>query len=134
MRPWDKKVRQSSMVLAFCVALLLGLLVARKYAALPTWFMWLSGALCLVTIRRKTQLSMALLVIFGLGLGLARGADYMAQLTPYASYSGQKVTVQGRVTVDAIYVEKGQLSFSVSNVDFIEPANATVPGTMKIKG
>lgn len=134
MRPWDKKVRQSSMVLAFCVALLLGLLVARKYATLPAWFLWLSGVASLVTIRRKTQLAMALLFIFGLGLGLARGADYMTKMAPYSSNTGQKVTVQGRVNVDAVYGDKGQLSFAVDDVRFIVPAESSAPGTMKIKG
>lgn len=134
MKPWDKKVRQSSMVLAFCVALLLGLLVARKYAALPTWFMWATGVACLATVSHKAQFSVALLVLFGLTIGIARGADYMAKLVPYSAYSSQKVTVEGRVTVDAIYAEKGQLSFSINSIDFTVPSQGATPGTMKVKG
>lgn len=134
MKPWDKKVRQSSMVLAFCVALLLGLLFARRFVALPMWFIWASGLACLATIRRKSQLSVLLLLVFGLGLGLARGADYMVKLAPYTANTGQKVTVQGRVNVDAVYGDKGQLSFAVDDVHFIAPEEGSTPGTMKIKG
>lgn len=134
MRPWNKKVRQSSMVLAFCLALLAGLLLARRQVGVPLWFMCLSGVACLLTLNRKNQLSIAMLLLFGISLGLARGADYMRQLAPYSAYSTQKVTVQGRVSVDAVYAEKGQLSFSVNAIRFIEPEDTSAHGAMKIKG
>ncbi len=122
------------MLLLFCASLLLGLLVARTHVMVPTWFVGVCAVAVALTLKDKNHLSVAVLVLLGLSIGVVRGGNYLQRLEPYSTYSGQKITIQGAVTIDAVYAQGGQLSFTINDVDFVDPAEGPVPGTMKVKG
>jgi len=106
------------MLLLFCASLLLGLLVARTHVMVPTWFVGVCAVAVALTLKDKNHLSVAVLVLLGLSIGVVRGGNYLQRLEPYSTYSGQKITIQGAVTIDAVYAQGGQLSFTINDVDF----------------
>lgn len=132
---WPKVIRinRTDKVLALCVSFLVGLLVARLHVWLPGWFVILLGILA-VSLLKHSIFHLGLLILFGLSLGIWRGAGYLQALAPYQEFALQKVTLQAKVSLDAVYGNKGQLSFEVKKVHVTSPRAVTVPGTIKVSG
>ena len=128
-----RRVQRTDKIMVLCASFLLGLLVARLHTILPGWFVVVFG--CLAISLRKNQLfHLALLGVFGLSLGVWRGGGYLQSLQPYQEFAGQKVRLQARVTLDAVYGPNKQLSFEVSDVNFQAPRPVSVPGVIKVNG
>ena len=132
---WPKVIRinRTDKVLALCVSFLVGLLVARLHVWLPGWFVILLGILA-VSLLKHSIFHLGLLILFGLSLGIWRGAGYLQALAPYQEFALQKVTLQAKVSLDAVYGNKGQLSFEVKKVHITSPRAVNVPGTIKVSG
>lgn len=126
-------MRRTDKVLALCAAFLAGLLLARLHIALPGGFVILLGLLALTGVKRPI-FHFILISLFGLSLGLWRGAGYLQAIQPYQEFARQKVTFQAKVSLDAVYGTKGQLSFEVKRVQFTAPRSVEVPGTIKVSG
>lgn len=60
----------------------------------------------------------------------------MKRLEPYKTYARQQVIVRVISSTDAIYGDKGQLSFEANSVSFVSANGAveTAPGTIKVSG
>ncbi|MGB4800156.1 MAG: ComEC/Rec2 family competence protein [Candidatus Saccharimonadales bacterium] len=127
------KVRRSDAVLILCMACMAGLLLARLHWTVPGWFVILLG-LCALTGIKRSGFYFFFLALFGLSLGAWRGAAYMQSLQPYQELAAQKVTLTGKVSLDAVYGEHKQLSFEVKRVRFTAPQVVEAPGTIKVKG
>ena len=52
----------------------------------------------------------------------------------HASFHYQKVTLQGRATEDAVYGQRYQLTFSMSNVEAVAPRHAALVGNVTVRG
>ncbi len=126
-------VKRTNKVLTLCAFFLIGLLVARLHVILPGWFVILLGLVALTAVK-KPIFHFILILLFGLSLGIWRGAGYMQALQPYQNFARQKVTLQAKVCLDAVYGTKGQLSFEVKRVRFLTPQKVEVPGTIKVSG
>lgn len=131
--PRHYRVRRTDKVLAFCVAFLTGLVVARLHLSLSVWFVVVCAALA-ATAAKKPVLHIILLVLFGLSLGIWRGSVYLAQLAPYHEFAGKTVTLMARVSLDAVYGTNKQLSFEAKKVRFTSPRDVSVPGTIRVGG
>ena len=130
-RVWH--VRRTDKVLGLCAAFLAGLLLARLHISVPGWFVVLLG-LVTVTGLKRPIFHFILISLFGLSLGVWRGVGYLQALQPYQEFARQKVTLQAKVSLDAVYGTKGQLSFEVKQVYFTSPRGVEVPGTIKVSG
>lgn len=127
------KLRRTDIILALCVSFLLGLVIARTHMFVPLWVVVMLGvAVVLLARNRAVQLIVA--VLFGMGLGVWRGGEYLTALQPYQTYAREKITIQARATLDAIYGNSGQLSFEVSDITFVSPEYVVAPGVMKVSG
>ncbi len=130
-RVW--RVRRTDKVIALCGSFLAGLLVARLHWVVPGGFVILLGLVSFTGIKRPF-FHFILLSLFGLSLGVWRGGSYLQALQPYQEFARQKVTLQAKVSLDAVYGTSGQLSFEVKKVRFTAPRAVTVPGTIKVSG
>lgn len=130
-RVW--RPRRTDKVLALCAAFLLGLVIARLHFTVGGWLVILLGV-GVATGVRKPFFHFILLLLFGLSLGLWRGAAYVQALRPYQEFAGQKVTLTGKVSLDAVYGTSKQLSFEVKKVRFTVPQTVEAPGTIRVKG
>ena len=130
---WVRRVRRTDKILVLCVAFLVGLVVARWHLTVPGWFVVAVGLL-LVTGVKRPVFQVILLVVFGLSLGVWREAGYLQTLQPYHDFAQQQVTLQGKVSLDAVYGKNGQLAFEVKKVQFMSPRSVSAPGTIKVSG
>lgn len=119
--------------MALCVSFLAGLLLARLHSTVPGWFVAAAGTAALIGVKRPV-FQLICIVLFGLSLGLWRGAGYLQALQPYQDFARQKVTLQARVSLDAVYGDKKQLTFEVKKVQFTSPKQIEAPGTIKVSG
>ena len=129
----DYALRPTTLLTLFCASVLAGLGAARWQLAVPVWFGLVAAGVCLL-LRRQTVLCMTWIVIAGLSLGVWRGASMLQRGVPYSILSGQKVSLRAVAQSDAIYAEKGQLSFAIENIQVEQPIKAALPGKMKVKG
>ncbi len=136
MRQWrdmPKKLRRTDVLLVLSVSFLLGLVVARLHVGIALWPVLLLGIAAVLSNRNKS-LQLLLVLLFGAMLGIWRGSAYLQAIQPYQDYARQKVTIQAKATLDAVYGKNGQLSFEVSDVQFISPAQVAAPGIIKLSG
>lgn len=127
------RVRRTDKILGLCAGFLLGLVIARFHVEVPIWFVVSLGLLIFPGVK-KPFFHLILIVLFGISLGVWRGAAYMKELAPYQEFASQEVTLTGKVSVDAVYGQGKQLSFEVKRVKFSSPRLVEAPGTIKVKG
>lgn len=126
-------IRRTTLLLALSTGVLGGLIMARTMLVVPLWVTVLCGIVA-ITVRRQPVACMGLLTICGFGLGLWHGARYMESLRPYRDMARRSVVIVATVSTDAVYADKGQLSFDVKNINFVSPQQIHAPGTIKISG
>ena len=98
---------------------------------------WLAAGLAVgvvLTLRRRTVITLFLVVLAGLGLGMWRGGVYMRELQPFRALALQKVELAVTANGDAVYGPNGQMTFTARDVQFTYPRAAHAPGTVKISG
>jgi competence protein ComEC len=119
--------------MVFCLAVLAGLGLARKAQFEPSAVILL-GAPALLMLRRKNLLSLAVVVMVGLGLGLWRGSLYMHKYQAIHSLALQKVTITATAATDSIYGNKSQILFTGSHIQLTAPYRAELAGSFKLSG
>ena len=129
----DYAVRSTTLLTLFCASVLAGLGAARWHVAVPLWFGLVAVGICL-SLRHQTVACTVWVIIAGISLGIWRGASMLQQMAPYGIISEQKVSLQATAQSDAIYAEKGQLSFVVETIEVKQPAQVKLPGKVKVKG
>ncbi len=116
-----------------CCAILAGIGLARKGVYTDSSW-WLVGALgVLVTLKQRRVWLMLAVVVFGLGLGLWRGSEYMTKLSDFDELSGQKVTIVGRAVADSVYDRNKQLTFDVRN-PYVKDTGQQLTGKVAVSG
>lgn len=130
---WQYKLKRTDIVLTICSSFLIGLLLARLHLHVPLWLAILLGMSLLIPTKQKV-IRVVVAILFGVSLGVWRGAAFLQALQPYQDFAQQKVTMRATSTIDAVYGKNSQLNFEVSHVEFTEPRVVTVPGTVKISG
>lgn len=97
---------------AGCIAFLVGVGLAHTNVLIGFSWALLAGLLALVFARRRSTISLILIILFGLSLGWWRGSIYMNKLAEYQSLFGQKITITARADEDATYSKNKQLEFT----------------------
>ena len=125
--------RRTTLIAVFCLSVLGGLGLARAVSFSPQiWLITLSPLLLL--FRKRTVLTLYLLILLGLGVGLWRGGLYMSHVRQLKSLSEQKVTVVATAASDSIYGKRSQIQFSGNHIKLIEPYPQDLAGTFKLSG
>lgn len=128
-----RDVRRTTVIALGLGAFLLGLCSARFYSP--------GGYLALVLvfgigacIRKIPTLSIIFVILLGLTLGNWRGTVFMKHLRSYNQFSKKHVTIEATSLTDAVYSDRGQLAFDVSNIRMIAPDMQSLVGTIGVKG
>ena len=131
-----RRWKRTTIVLVGCVMFLVGLGLAHKHIAVPGFavvVMTFVSAAMVWKFRRALSAFVAV-IVFGLLLGIWRGAVYLHQLQPYHRLGFRPVTLIGTANIDAVYGTNTQLSFIVRDVTITKPYMQKVPGTVKVQG
>ena len=108
------------------VGVLVGLACAAVWFVPLTW--WVQASIGLVVVgalRRRRWWSVVLVLLCGVGLGLARGADMTQALRPYEDAYGRTVVVSGVISDDPQYGKRGDQQFRLTQIRLDE---RTLPG------
>ncbi len=114
------------------LAFLAGLGLARLSGISGGW-VWLATISNIVVLRHK-RMAIITLSLSALTLGWWRGTIVMQKLTPYQTLQNQKVVIRGTADNDAIYGDKTQLTFDLTNITVIKPETTNLVGKIKIAG
>src|SRR3990167_3811059 len=126
-----RRFRRTTLITVGCVSVLAGLGLARKINFEPQIW-WLILLPLLLQIRRKNTISLILIILFGLSLGLWRGAAYMEKVYDLRQLSGQKVTILATATSDSIYGQNARMEFTANKVELTEPQTKPLAGSFRI--
>lgn len=126
-------LRRTTIIAIGLASFLAGLVLGRKLAfgLLPAVTF---GGFWLVAILFKSYLQSLFFCLCLLCLGIWRGAVFLRQLQPYKMLTKQAVVIRGQATVDAVYGDKSQLSFDLTNLRLMSPAKQKLVGTVGVKG
>lgn len=113
---WQYKFRRTALLSVAYMAFLGGIGLAHTGYLTNSIWIWLSGLSALLLFRKRTIKSLLLVVLFGLTLGLWRGALFMQKLAVYQPLYGQKITITTQALNDAVYGKNSQLSFDANQI------------------
>lgn len=88
----------------------------------------------LLTGFKHRKLWVVCAAVLGLTLGWWRGSIYMLDIGHYEAMHKQKVTIVGAADSDAIYGDRGQLTFDLGRLQIIEPVDQGLVGRIGVKG
>lgn len=128
-----RRYARTTLITIFCLAILIGLGLSRKINFYPEPY-WLILLPALLFIRRKTTLTLYIVAGLGLGIGLWRGSDYMANVRNIDSLAGQKVTVLVSAKSNSVYGRNSQLEFTASDTVLLSPYRQELAGQFRISG
>lgn len=128
------RARRWVLVLAVCLAVCAGVVLARFAELGDARWLWLLVPFAAVSLRRHNLLTLVLLVVLFAGIGWWRGSLYMQKLAVHESLHFQNVTLVGRATEDAVYGERYQLEFALNHVQVVAPADAPLAGNVRVRG
>ena len=124
-----KKMRRTTIILMGCVALLIGLFVAKYIHPISIQWYWTLAVLLPLLFTRKLRVAYVMIALLLIGLG--RGGMYQESFQNIAQYYGQKVTINGYALEDGSYSYNGQLE-TVMSVETIN--DAPVTGKVTVRG
>jgi len=128
-----RRYNRTIMITAGCLAVLTGLALSRKTSLLlPGWLVILWPLA--VLIKRRTGLSLLLVIFACFALGMWRGGIYQQNVSKLNALTNQKVNIVGRVTSDSINTDNAQIQFTVNIIHLINPYKTDLAGSFKING
>src|SRR3990167_4480094 len=127
-----RKLRRTTLITIFCLCVLAGLGLSRRFAIEPQpwWLIFLPG---LFLLRRRNPAALILVVLLGTSFGLLRGNVYMTKVSELKALAGQSVVIEATATADAIYAQGSQLEFTANHV-VLQPDNKPLAGGFRISG
>jgi len=120
-----------------CVAVLGGLVLARRTPQLPFWTLLVPLGCAVFGFRRLRLFGLYSLIAFGFLLGWWRGGLLMQQVRLNREYANRKVTVQGVASIDGIYDDHKQMAFAVQHAVIVAPdavQGEKLAGTIAVAG
>lgn len=128
-------IRRTTLLCYVFGAFLLGLVLARRVeVGMYVSVLMSVTALIFLFWRRMVELLILLSIVIGLVIGLWRGLNYLARLDMYQQLQNQVVTVEGTVSTDAVYSNKGQLSFDIDSIYLHSPNDQKLVGKIAVNG
>ncbi|HSX45013.1 MAG TPA: ComEC/Rec2 family competence protein [Candidatus Saccharimonadales bacterium] len=126
--------RRTTLIIAFSVAIVLGVASAYKFDLFSVSYTWLAFLLTVLFLTKRNAITLICLVILGLVLGNQRGGVIKQQLVPVSDLFDHQVILTGVAENDGVYSTKNQVSFDVSNISISDPIEIDVPGKFKVEG
>ena len=127
-------MRRWVLAIAACLAVCAGVVLARFVTWDNAQLLWIIVPFVVFGLRKQNALALLLLVILFGGLGWWRGSEYMHKLAIFESFHYQKVTLVGKATDDAVYGERYQLEFAMSDVTLTNPNQTPLVGNVMVRG
>jgi len=127
-------VRRWVLVIACCLAVFGGVVVARAVQPEDFRWLWLLVPLVVFSLRRHNAVTLIFLTLLCFGVGWWRGSEYMHKLAVHQSLHYQKVMLIGRATEEAVYGQRYQLEFSLDKVQVIAPQMTPLTGSVMVRG
>ncbi len=127
------KFRQTTIITIGLLAFLGGLGLARTGYSMSVGVVLVLAIFSLAVFRKKSIITVACIVLFGLTFGWWRGGNYLHLLAPYKQLDKQKVVLRVTAMSDGVY-NKTQLSFDGGGIEVREPFKQKIPGRVIIKG
>ncbi len=127
------RVRQTVLVAAFCMSILVGLLSGLLYV-LPLGFGVLFVAAALVLLPRKTMATLLCVVFAGLSIGVWRGSEVNSRYETYNELYKNEVVFEAKAVSDGTYFDNGQTEFDVEQIHLEEPFGTNLPGRVRVRG
>lgn len=129
MGTWDYQFRRTTLVLWFCLAVLIGLCTGYFQLTLPA----ICALLGLVLTAAGSRLRLAGLILLGFMVGSCRGTVVSQQLVSYHPLIDSKITLRARANEDAVYGKNGQLTFVAVDIVNAETGKH-LPGQVGVSG
>lgn len=128
------RFRRPTLVVAACLALLVGIGLSRSLRVEWLWVAALVLPFAVLSWRRRSWLTLGLLVLCCLGIGAWRGTDYAHKLQTYDDLFQQKVVLTGVAQEDGTYGKRQQLTFAVRDIEVHEPYRTELIGKISVAG
>lgn len=128
-----KLYRRTTLIAVFCLSVLGGLGLSRRISFMPSWGLVVVISPLLLVLRHKNLLTLYLVILLGLGIGIARGSVYSHKLQDLQSLLGHRVALTGTVTTDAVYDKNRQLSFDMRGMRHADSTKPVI-GNFKVSG
>lgn len=125
------RIPQTWLVLALQIGMLGGLLWT-KYGHTPKLVYGLGLIVFIPLVLKRKWPALLILVAIGVCAGLWRGNTLLVGLREYDDWYDRSVSLQGIVSDDAAYADRGQLSFHIQQVR--DEDGEVVPGKIAVKG
>ncbi len=122
------------MVIACCLAVFGGVVLARSLQLDDFRWLWLALPFALFSLRRHNIVTLLMLGLLFFGLGWWRGSEYMGKLAVHESLHLKSAVLVGRATEDAVYGQRYQLEFSLDHVEVLAPTRTPLVGGLTIRG
>lgn len=123
-------VRRTSLIALGCASFLGGLGLVQLGVAIVGWGWIVLALLLLILCLKKRPLALIAVVVVGFILGLWRGSDVASTMLDYSQFIDRKVSVQGKVSVDPSYDDKGRLDMRLNDVTI---NGTSLPGTVRVR-
>jgi competence protein ComEC len=125
--------RTTLLTIGFLV-FLAGLGLSRFDVTIQAALVGIFAVLAVAVWRRRGWVAVGVVLVLGLGLGMIRGAHVMSKIHQYDELYGQKVVMLVTATEDSTYGSNSQITFDATDVQFLKPLEAELPGRIKISG
>ncbi len=128
-----RRLRRTTLITVFCLAILAGLGLARKVHFVPGYTpLWLLPAL--VFLKGRRAIALFVIIAAGLMIGLWRGGIYMSHVHDLQALTERKITIVATATSDSIYGKKSQIQFTGNQILMTEPYRKPLAGSFKLSG
>lgn len=119
MNWFNKKIHISWFICALSIGIIFGtalcLIVKFEFFANPEWF-FVAGSLFFIALARRPKMFLLLAFVAGLLTGLARGSLAIQDFAKYQQYYGREIILNGRISEDVSYGERGDQRIRIGNV------------------
>ncbi len=120
-------------MLLCCLAILIGLVAARKLPYLNYWPAFTAAVITILSFKTNPRLFIAGLIILSFTIALYRGQQQFLKLNQLQSLAGHQVTIHGSVLADSVYGNKSQLAFTLGNLQ-LQPGGEHLLGNLAVSG
>jgi competence protein ComEC len=128
-----RRYKRTTLITAFCLAVLAGLGLARQISFVPSPI-FLTCLLLAIFLKNKRVAALMVVIMLGLGFGLWRGGAYMSHVRDLQSLALQKVTIQATAASDSFYGNKSQIQFTGNSIELLKPYKGRLAGSFKLSG
>lgn len=134
-----RNIRRTTFVTLLCIVTLLGLGIARTGAELHSSWVILFAVIAIGTflINKKSAnylLTMIAITCLVFCVGWLRGMNTFKELKKYDVFANEQVNIEATALEDAVYSERGQLTFVVGSITLEKPQKTNLIGELDIEG